>query len=105
MHETIFEPFKQALVKHTLGYKLGDGAKHGITHGPLQNKMQFDRVKTFFDDIETEGWEVAVGGKIGQSEGYFISPTIIDRPPEKSRIVVEEPFGMSYLLPASAREP
>lgn len=56
--------------------------------------MQYERVKTFFEDIESQGWKVAVGGKIPNSAGYFITPTVIDRPPEKSRIVVEEPFGM-----------
>ncbi|KAI8309646.1 putative aldehyde dehydrogenase FUS7 [Colletotrichum sp. SAR11_240] len=40
-----------------------------------------------------QGWKVAVGGNIEKSQGYFITPTIIDRPPEKSRLVVEEPFG------------
>jgi acyl-CoA reductase-like NAD-dependent aldehyde dehydrogenase len=32
------------------------------------------------------------------SKGYFITPTIIDNPPETSRIVTEEPFGP--ILPA-----
>lgn len=95
VHEKIFEDFKAAIVKHTSAYTLGDGSAEGVTHGPVQNQMQFDRVNTFFDDIKTEGWEVAVGGDIKQEQGYFITPTIIDRPPEKSRIVVEEPFGMT----------
>ena len=59
--------------------------------------MQYERVKTFFDDIEKQGWKVAVGGKVEPSSGYFITPTVIDRPPEDSRIVVEEPFGNSLL--------
>ncbi|KAK1657164.1 aldehyde dehydrogenase [Colletotrichum godetiae] len=75
------------------GYNLGDGSQPGVTHGPLQNSMQYERVKTFFSDIESQGWKVAVGGSIEKSQGYFITPTIIDRPPEKSRLVVEEPFG------------
>lgn len=62
--------------------------------------MQYDRVKTFFNDIAKQGWEVALGGEMSDEpeKGYFIKPTIIDRPPEKSRIVVEEPFGMSSLF-------
>ncbi|KAG7406120.1 putative aldehyde dehydrogenase FUS7 [Fusarium oxysporum f. sp. rapae] len=40
-----------------------------------------------------QGWKVATGGKIDPSPGYFITPTVIDRPPDDSRIVVEEPFG------------
>lgn len=93
VHESIYEQFRDALVKHVRNYTLGDGSQQGISHGPLQNSMQYERVKTFFDDIEKQGWKVATGGKIEASSGYFVTPTIIDRPPEKSRIVVEEPFG------------
>jgi acyl-CoA reductase-like NAD-dependent aldehyde dehydrogenase len=56
--------------------------------------MQFERVKGFFDDIEKENLKVAVGGKNPGGTGYFITPTIIDRPAEDSRIVIEEPFGI-----------
>lgn len=87
------------MVKHTSAYTLGDGSAEGTTHGPVQNQMQYDRVKTFFDDIKTEGWKVAVGGDVKQEQGYFLQPTIIDRPPEKSRIVAEEPFGMTNPIP------
>ncbi|KAH6887476.1 aldehyde dehydrogenase domain-containing protein [Thelonectria olida] len=93
VHESIYEQFRDSLVKHVKSYVLGDGSKEGISHGPLQNSMQYERVKTFFDDIEKQGWKVAVGGKIEPSSGYFITPTIIDNPAEDSRIVVEEPFG------------
>ncbi|KAL3460195.1 Aldehyde/histidinol dehydrogenase [Aspergillus heterothallicus] len=93
VHEDIYEPFKAALVKHVESYKLGNGAEDGVTHGPLQNEMQYNRVKTFFEDIKKQGWSAVTGGEIQPSSGYFIRPTIIDRPPENSRIVVEEPFG------------
>jgi len=55
--------------------------------------MQFDKVKTFFSDIEKEKWNVAVGGKNEDKPGYFITPTIIDKPADDSRIATEEPFG------------
>ncbi|KAK1996013.1 aldehyde dehydrogenase [Colletotrichum falcatum] len=94
VHETIFDRFRESLVRHVKGYTLGDGSKEGVTHGPLQNPMQYERVKTFFRDIESQGWKVAVGGEMDASQqGYFVAPTVIDRPPDKSRIVVEEPFG------------
>lgn len=81
-------------MKHVKSFKFGDGSQKGISHGPLQNSMQFSRIKSFIDDIEKQKWEVAVGGRIEPSKGYFVLPTIIDRPPEESRIVAEEPFGM-----------
>ncbi|KAJ3521942.1 hypothetical protein NM208_g13072 [Fusarium decemcellulare] len=95
VHESIYSEFRDAMVKHVKAYTFGDGSKDGISHGPLQNSMQYNRVKTFFDDIEKQGWKVATGGKFDPEpkDGYFVTPTIIDNPPEKSRIVVEEPFG------------
>ncbi|KAL7945573.1 Aldehyde/histidinol dehydrogenase [Trichoderma barbatum] len=94
VHESIYEQFRDSVVKHVKAYTLGDGAQAGVSHGPLQNGMQYERVKTFFEDIEKQGWKVAVGGKVEPAtNGYYIAPTVIDRPPEDSRIVVEEPFG------------
>ncbi|KAK7419294.1 hypothetical protein QQX98_003446 [Neonectria punicea] len=93
VHESIFPQFQEAMIKQVKSYVLGDGSKGGVSHGPLQNEMQYNRVKSFFGDIKSQGWKVAVGGDISPSSGYFINPTIIDRPPDDSRIVVEEPFG------------
>ncbi|KAL3454345.1 Aldehyde/histidinol dehydrogenase [Aspergillus insuetus] len=93
VHSSIFEKFRDALVRQVESYTVGDGYKAGISHGPLQNDMQYSRVKTFLDDVEKQCWKVATGGRIEPSSGYMVTPTIIDRPPDNSRIVVEEPFG------------
>ncbi|KAM5360894.1 hypothetical protein ACJZ2D_013461 [Fusarium nematophilum] len=93
IHESIYEQFRDAVVKNVKTYTLGDGSQEGISHGPLQTSMQYEKVKTFFDDIEKQGWKVATGGKIDASSGFFITPTVIGRPPDNSRIVVEEPFS------------
>ena len=47
-----------------------------------------------YAEIERSNWKTALSGKAGEFEhGYFITPAIIDNPPEDSRIVQEEPFG------------
>lgn len=47
-----------------------------------------------YTQIEKQNWKTALAGQAGESRnGYFITPAIIDNPPEDSRIVVEEPFG------------
>lgn len=47
-----------------------------------------------YSQIEKQSWKAALTGSVGESRnGYFITPAIIDNPPEDSRIVVEEPFG------------
>lgn len=51
-------------------------------------------MKDMYDQIDKCGWKTALAGSAGESRnGYFITPAIIDNPPEDSRIVVEEPFG------------
>jgi len=82
------------MVEFTKTLKVGDGFEDGVFLGPIQNSMQYERVQGFFADVEKEGMKIAVGGKVPDSTGYFITPTIIDNPKEDSRLVVEEPFGM-----------
>jgi acyl-CoA reductase-like NAD-dependent aldehyde dehydrogenase len=81
------------MVAHTKTLKVGEGFEDGVFLGPIQNSMQYEKVQTFFDDVEKQGYKVAVGGKTADSNGYFINPTIIDNPREDSKIVSEEPFG------------
>ncbi|KAJ5041516.1 uncharacterized protein L3040_005101 [Drepanopeziza brunnea f. sp. 'multigermtubi'] len=93
IHKSIYEPFLEALARHAETLRVGDGFAPDTFCGPLQNSMQYERVKGFFADIEKEQWTVAFGGKVENTSGYFINPTIIDNPADDSRIVTEEPFG------------
>lgn len=89
------------MVEATKTFKVGEGNEPNVFLGPVQNEMQYERVKTFFADIEKDGLSVAVGGKVETSQGYYITPTIIDNPAEDSRLVVEEPFGKILLFKIS----
>ncbi|KAL2839273.1 Aldehyde/histidinol dehydrogenase [Aspergillus pseudoustus] len=93
VHEDIYEPFLDAMVAYIKTLSIGDGLETGNFFGPVQNLQQFTHVKRFFADIENEKLTVAVGGKNEVRPGYFITPTIIDRPPDNSRIATMEPFG------------
>lgn len=69
-----------------------DGSKQGTRVGPLQNKMQFEKVKGLLASARKEGATV-VGGESGGRSGYFIKPAIVTNVKEGSRIVDEEQFG------------
>ncbi|RFU30131.1 hypothetical protein B7463_g6193, partial [Scytalidium lignicola] len=102
IHKDIYDKFRDAMVEFIKTIRVGDGLDEGSFLGPVQNSMQYTRVQGFFDEIEKEGQKVAVGGKVADSNGYFITPTIIDNPKDNSRLVVEEPFGpILPLLPWS----
>lgn len=48
-------------------------------------------VRSFFDDCDKNGYKFALGGEVVQSKkGYFLPITIIDNPPDMSKIVQEE---------------
>ncbi|KAG5300614.1 aldehyde dehydrogenase [Histoplasma ohiense] len=94
VHESIYEKFRDAMSVATAKLVVGEGNEAGVMVGPIQNSMQYEKVKEFFADIEKEKWTVAAGGNTEvRKPGYFIQPTIIDAPPVESRIVAEEPFG------------
>ncbi|KAL8789326.1 MAG: hypothetical protein Q9213_001249 [Squamulea squamosa] len=97
VHESIYARFIAAFVAHTKTFKVGPGTDPDVFIGPVQNSMQYDKVKDLYAQIGKQGWKPALGGEMPaenpQGKGYFFQPTIIDDPPEDSRIVTEEPFG------------
>src|SRR5256885_13878407 len=61
---------------------------------PIQNIMQYERVKGFFADAKSKDYKFAAGTDIvDESEGYFVKPATIDNTPSDSRIIVAEQFG------------
>ncbi|KAJ5129991.1 uncharacterized protein N7515_006030 [Penicillium bovifimosum] len=93
VHEKIYDQFLEKLVAFVKTLKVGAGTDADTFFGPVQNQMQFDKAKDLFSSISTENLKAALGGSIQDSTGYYIHPTIIDNPPETSRVVQEEPFA------------
>ncbi|KAI9757530.1 MAG: hypothetical protein M4579_003443 [Chaenotheca gracillima] len=94
VHASIYNEFVAAMAAHAKNVlKIGPSFEEGVMLGPVQNEMQFDRVKGFFEDKDSKGYKYLTGGEVKKTKGYFVEPTIVDNPPDDSRIVVEEPFG------------
>ncbi|KVK79853.1 aldehyde dehydrogenase [Burkholderia cepacia] len=94
VHRSFHDDFVQAFVDYARQQRLGNGLDPDVTVGPVQNKMQFDKVKTFLDDIKANGQKIVLGGEVDERRpGYFIPVTVVDNPPENARIVQEEQFG------------
>lgn len=90
MHSSIYDEFIKRFVEAGKQLVAGEGFV-----SPIQNDMQFDKVKSVFKDCVDQKYDFVLGdGKIPSDKaGYFVPPTIVARPPETSRLVVEEPFG------------
>ena len=93
VHKDIYEPLKAALVAYARTVKVGDGAEQGSQIGPINNKMQYQRVLELIADAKDKGYKFVLGGEASPGPGYFVPISIIDNPPEDSRIVQEEQFG------------
>ncbi|KAH7141867.1 aldehyde dehydrogenase [Dactylonectria macrodidyma] len=95
VHEKIYSRFLQTFTAAVKSFKLGDGLTEGVLLGPLQNELQYKKVKSLISNIEYENLQVATGDSSSETpkEGYFIQPVVVDNPPDEARVVVEEPFG------------
>ncbi|KAM5368240.1 hypothetical protein ACJZ2D_009606 [Fusarium nematophilum] len=76
-------------------FKLGDGFAEGVLLGPLQNEMQYNKVKALISNIKSENLKVTTEDSSSETPkaGYFIQPVVVDNPPDEARVVAEEPFG------------
>ncbi len=93
VHEDIYEAVCQGLVEYAKYIKIGDGLKEGCLLGPLQNSMQFEKVKAFAESVEKEGGRFLCGGKAEEGKGYFMPVSIAVDLDDDATLVKEEPFG------------
>ena len=93
VHKDVYEALRDALVAYARTVKVGDGAEQGTQIGPVSNPQQYDRMRDLIRDARAQGYVFLTGGEAEEVPGYFIPVTIIDNPPEQSRIVQEEQFG------------
>jgi acyl-CoA reductase-like NAD-dependent aldehyde dehydrogenase len=100
VHEDMYDEFCDELAKLAKASVVDDGAKQGAQIGPVQNKMQYEKLQNLLADARQNGTVLAGGDRLDRP-GYFIAPTIVRDLPENSRLVQEEQFGpvlpvMSY---------
>lgn len=93
VHADIYDAVAHELVEFAKTVAIGDGAQQGVDLGPVQNEMQYRKVKQLLDDARDEGQKFLIGGEASTGPGYFIPISIVDNPPEDSRVVTEEAFG------------
>ena len=92
-HESIYDELCDALVEQAEAAKVGNGLETDTQLGPLQNRMQFEKVSEIIEDTKKSGATILTGGEIPDRPGYFISPTLVADVAEDSRLVREEQFG------------
>ncbi|WP_081709544.1 aldehyde dehydrogenase family protein [Mesorhizobium erdmanii] len=92
VHAAIADRFCECLAALARNAVVGDGLEDNVTVGPLQNKVQFDKVLQYLDEAEKVG-RIVVGGKAPALAGYFINPTIVTEISDEASLVKDEQFG------------
>lgn len=93
VHEDLYDDLCEALAAEAKQAKVGSGLDPDSQLGPLQNKMQYDKVVEIIKDTKNSGAKFLSGGEVPNTPGYFIPPTLVTDVDELSRIVTEEQFG------------
>jgi len=71
---------------------VGNGLEEGTEFGPIQNKMQYDKVRNYLEDARRNG-RIVAGGQEHKGKGYFVRPTIVRDIGDDAAVVKEEQFG------------
>ena len=94
VHDKIYNAVLAALTAYAKSVVVGDGAQAATQLGPIQNEPQYLKVLEYIEDCKHNGYRFALGGEVdANAQGWFVPVTLVDDPPENSRVVAEEPFG------------
>jgi len=93
IHDKIYDELRERFHGFAKTLKVGDGTEADTVFGPVQNRPQFQRVMNLKQDAKASGLKVMEGGAVPAGDGYFVPLTLVDNPPDSSRVVVEEAFG------------
>ncbi|MDX9874428.1 MAG: aldehyde dehydrogenase family protein [Spongiibacteraceae bacterium] len=90
--DAIYDEFCDELARLAREAVVGEGTDPSTQIGPIQNRMQFEKVKELLEDAKANG-KIIAGGEPLSRPGYFIPPTIVRDVTDDSRIVAEEQFA------------
>jgi len=93
VHESLFEPTVQALKELAEAMPMGNGMNEGMVMGPIQNKMQYDKVVSLVESAKKAGANIVCGGAPKGGPGYFYPLTLVTGLKDGDRLVDEEQFG------------
>ena len=94
VHEDDYDSVVAALSEIARQMPIGDGMDENNLIGPLQNNMQYSKVKELIEDARANGCDVMEFGNPPES-GYFLPVTLVGNIQDGHRLVDEEQFGLA----------
>ncbi len=93
VHDSIYEDVCRGLADYASRINVGDGLDEASILGPVQNEMQFNKVRELVDDARAHGGRILTGGAPMDRPGYFYPITLVADVDHGVRLVDEEQFG------------
>lgn len=94
VHDDVHDAVCEELVRIARTMKVGDGRAEDTQIGPVQNRMQWEKVNELVEDAKKRGARVLLGGQPPkQSGGHFYPLTLVADVRNGIRLVDEEQFG------------
>lgn len=114
VQRNVFDEMTEMIKERLKMTHLGDPLDPNSAMGPVANKSQFEKIKSYIDIGKKEG-EIVFGGRSGgeillpdspeYAEGYWIEPTLIKTEDHSIRVCQEEIFGpVAVILPFDTEE-
>lgn len=98
VQRSIYDRFRDELVKRTQFIKIGDPMAEVTDLGAIVSKDHLSKIQSYINLAEVEGGSVLCGGEVLQLKGelaggYFMRPAVIEGLPVSCRTNQEEIFG------------
>ena len=93
VHDSLYERMCTALKSIAEATPVGNGLDESIVFGPLQNRMQYEKVVGLVEDARSGGARILCGGKAPGGPGFFYPLTLVADIADGTRLVDEEQFG------------
>ena len=91
-HRDIYDAVVAAAKQVAEAQTYGDPADPATRMGPLANRAQFERVKSFLETGKAEA-ELVAGGNTADTGGFFVEPTVFAGVSNDMTVAREEIFG------------
>lgn len=93
VHDSVYQEVCDRLVAFAAKIVTGNGLDENSHLGPIQNRMQFERVKALVEKAQADGAKALCGGNPTDGPGNFYPVTILADAKDGMPIVDEEQFG------------
>ncbi|MGC2855807.1 aldehyde dehydrogenase family protein [Novispirillum sp. DQ9] len=94
VHDSLYDAVCTELTALAQAMPMGDGLDEANVIGPIQNAMQFNKVRALVDDAKARGGRILTGGApVEGATGYFYPITLVADVDHGVPLVDEEQFG------------